>query len=294
MNDILKTTMAVITAIAVMAVVFVPMTMEFEEQAHYTTNRNTGGYYTLAESNNKVVVEIDNISPTATINGKEYDVSKFGSYLISDFALMTFVPQENTTSYHAIFTTELAYKLNVGSTPAKILITFYNGTATMELTTSSGSNTYTGEYSYVLHYSGGAGNYIQPNSSNASYMMVNADSEIFFIKNGGNTANSLIAGPFKASALRGTGTQYTLSGNMPTGAQTTVTWTMTDNGNGTYSIPSGTYGEDQTIAVSLVPVKYQVYNEDSMIAFIVNILPILVGLAFLAGIGMYITRFKSQ
>lgn len=289
MNDILKTTMAVIAAIAVMAAVFVPMTMEFGEQAHYTTNRNEGGYYTLVENDKKVVVEIDGISATATINGKEYDVYNYGTYLVSDFATMGYVPQED--GYHSVFTLKKNYKINVNlGSVAKLTLTFDNG----EVVMNDGTNTYTGTYTYLLHYSGGSGNYIQTN--NITSLNVNKDSEIFFIKNGGTISNTIIGGPYKAGALSGSAKNYTNgTDNVPTAAATTISWTLTDNGNQTYKITNPTYSPDSTpILYGLIPVKYQVYNEDSMVAFMVNILPVLVGLAFLAAIGIYITRFKNN
>lgn len=289
MNDILKTTMAVITAVAVMAVVFVPMTMEFGEQAHYTVNRNEGGYYTLVEDNKKVVVEVDTINASVTINGKTYDLSTFGTYLVSDYALMDYSPADNGT--HNVFTENKAFTLTIGSsTMQKLTITFENGNATV----TDGTNTYNGTYTYLLHYSGGSGNYIQ--TSNVTELNVNKDSKIFFINNGGSWSSTIIGGPFEADQLRGSADIYTVdTASVPTKSTTTISWTLEDNGDETYKITNPTYSPDATeLKRGIVPVKYQVYNEDSMVAFMVNILPVLVGLAFLAGIGIYITRFKDQ
>lgn len=268
-------------------VISVPLTMSFAEEMHYSIERNEGGFYTLVENEDEVTVQIDNTDSTTTINGKEYDIYKYGCYLVSDFALMGFVPQG--AGYHTIFTEDKTFKIDVGTTPKQLTLTFADGTATV----TDGANTYTGEYSYLIHYSGGFGNYIY--TDNISNNNVNKDSTIFIVKNGGIYTETAIGGPFEPGKLNGSGSLYTIGeNNVPVGSTTSFNWTLTDNGNKSYKMTGITYGSETAVSSGIIPVKYQVYDEHSMTATLVEMSPLMLGISLMIVMGLFLVRSKME
>lgn len=277
---LIKTVLFCVVSILVIVAVAIPLTSEMAEDAKNTLHKNEGGYYTLAGNDDYVEVYIDNTSATVTINGGKYDIYQYGTYLASNVAEFSYVPQG--AGYHSIFTINETIRITVdGSTVSKTLkMVFEDGNYTLEYNNGSTTNTYNGTYDYVLHYSGGTGNYLSVNDL-PSYKM-NGDSTIYLFNNGGGITNTTILKPVKASAGSAAGTSYA-TGTPPTGNSVTGTWTVTNNDDGTINISGWNIGDETNYTSGCIPVKYYTYG-DNAVSSIVSLIPIILILMLLVAV----------
>lgn len=282
---ILAAALFVIVGIIMVAAMATPIISSMAENAKTTMHKNEGANYTLATEHERIVVEIDGTGATATINGKKYDVYKYGSYIISDTLMMGFVPQGE--GYHGVFSTEGNYKIMVGEQKS-IKVVMEDGTWSTEYTSNNTTTTHNGTYTYLYYYSGGIGNYIY--SGHITNYTMNKESLIILCENGMNYTRSYTTTPTAVETGSATGKSYNLDGTI---TDITLTWTVTENEDGTCTI-SNIQGIDGVSKAGVAPLRYYTYDENNVTATIVGIIPILLVTMILIATAYVIMNFKSK
>lgn len=281
---ILTAALFVIVGIIVVAAMATPIISSMAENAKTTMHKNEGGDYTLATEHERIVVEIDGTGATATINGKKYDIYQYGSYIISDTLMMGFIPQEQ--AYHGIFSTNGNFRILIGSQESATVV-MEEGAWSMVHNTGTTTTTYNGTYTYLYYYSGGTGNYV---CGNMTSFTMNKESLIVLYSNGMNFGSSYTTTPTTAETGSATGKLYSTNG---TATDITVTWTVTDNEDGTCTI-SNIQGINNIQKTGVAPLRYYTYDENNTTATIVGIIPILLIVMILIAASYVIMNFKSK
>lgn len=273
MNRITAYVVSAVIIIAGLAVIFVPMTMEFSNNIHSTAD-NTGPTYNLTDHMDKVELTIS--GGKGYVNGEQIKESDYNGTMLM-FA-DTFIVSYNSNNEGTIESYFIV--TNRGTSNSITSFTAENGTYSAMTTTNQ---VMTDNYDFLLSYDKN-GNYMRAyfTSGGSETYYVNEDSEIFI---GWATTSS------NSGLMKGTISNQTqiFNNGDETGGYTITSEIHMSNPN-VYKVS----GMTSTYSL-FVPVEYDTLdNFDNMLRMMVNISPVLIGLMFFVAVGMGMVDFTRR
>lgn len=267
-NTIIGMVVAMIVVIAGISVITIPMISELSDEIH-STEINTGARYSLAETNEKVEIKL--VNGIGYINDETIK-DDFGYSMLmfsDDFIIMYDVSKEPSATIR-IYTSA-----GVGSDITSIVAEKGNWTGT-----KADNSTITGTYDFLMAWNKN-GNYgAIGNSQITTPLYVNADSKIYVAAASGASA-VYIAG----------GTINNLENILLVGEQPTNTITYEQYTDKPQVNKITAFNCSVVPAAIFVPLKYDTFTSfDQILKTMIDMAPVLIGLMFLAAVGLYMTR----
>lgn len=269
-NSIIGMVVAMIVVIAGISVITIPMISEMSDNIH-STEMNDAVRYTLAETNHEVKLEL--INGIGYINDETIkDEYGYRMIMFSNSFVVIYDPSQEPNSTIGLFSIS-----GTTSTFTSIKnMTAEDGTWTA---TSATDTTVTGTYEWLMAWNK-HGNYGAVVSGQVTQpIYVNADS-IVYICGAQSTTVNLSMGTI------GNMTDIISIGDDPGITITSEQYTTNPN-----VLKVTEFGSGIAPTSLFIPLKYDVFTSyDQMLKTMFDMAPILIGIMFLAAIGMYMSR----
>lgn len=265
-NTIVGMVIAMIVVIAGISVITIPMISEMSDNIH-STDINEGTRYSLAETNNKIELEI--INGIGYVNNKAIkDEYGYRMLMFSNTFIIVYDPglEPNVTSM-GMFT------INGNQGITKIVADKGTWTAT-----TTGGTTTTGTYEWLMCWNKN-GNYGAV-AVGAAEIYVNNDSQVY-----------LCGVASESNMILETGTLNNMSEVFKVGDEPTISIVSEQYTSSPNVLKITNFECSISPTFLFVPLKYDTFTSfDQILKTMIDMAPVLIGLMFLAAVGFYMTR----
>lgn len=275
LNEIPKTVVAAVIVIVGLTAILTPMVMEMTEDIH-SVESNPSVSYNLKETTEDIHIRI--IDGYGYINNEKINSSNYRYLMImfTDSFVMKYTAGNDGSATGFTLNTNTGNQYSI----TEMEMTDGNWTAT------TSSTQVTGTYDFCMAWSKN-GKYTMSIASETNPFYANADSEVYIVWSTTETNTGLVKGTAGTLLDGGFGsmtTVFNVAESLPSDVSIQITQ-YTDKPD-VVKITGATSGY-----YVFLPIKYDVITSfDEMLTLLFNMSPILIGLMFLAAIGLTMTR----